>query len=373
MTTTLHSENKLLVAMELSNTKWRLAFSSPNDRKLRQKVVAARNRDGFLAEINLAKRKLELPENVPVVCCYEAGRDGFWIQRWLESEGIECLILDPASIEVNRKKRRAKTDRLDAESLVRLLKRYLSGDEDVFSVVRAPTVDQEDDMRLDRELERLKKERSSHVSRIKSLLILHGLYIKGSLSKLRRQIDTLRLWNDKPLPDSLRNEILRELDRYDQIVEHVRLLEKTKLDELKSPQTNAQKQTRDLLRLRGVGEVSAWSLSHEFFGWREFKNRREVASLAGLTPTPYDSGGSRVEQGISKAGNRRVRRIMIELAWSWLRFQPDSELSKWFEKRFGHGSKRMRRIGIVALARKLLVALWKYVEFGEVPEGAVLV
>lgn len=373
MTATLHSEAKLLVAMELSNTKWRLAFSEPAERPVRQKVIGARNRSEFLAQVKLAKHKWDLPLDAPVVCCYEAGRDGFWIQRWLESEGIECLILDPASIEVNRKKRRAKTDRLDAQSLIRLLKRYLSGDEDVFSVVRAPSVKQEDEMRLDRELERLKKERSSHVNRIKSLLILHGLYIKGSVYKLRSQMDGLRLWNDKPLPEALKSEILRELDRYDQIVGQIRLLEKTKRDALKQPETNAQKQTRDLLKLRGVGEVSAWSLGHEFFSWREFKNRREVAALAGLTPTPYDSGGSRVEQGISKAGNRRVRRIMIELAWSWLRFQPGSELSKWFEKRFGHGSKRMRRIGIVALARKLLVALWKYVEFGEVPEGAVLV
>lgn len=373
MTATLHSESKLLVAMELSNTKWRLAFSEPGDRAVRQKVIEARNRSEFLAQVKLAKHKLDLPLNVPVVCCYEAGRDGFWIQRWLESEGIECLILDPASIEVNRKKRRAKTDRLDAQSLVRLLKRYLAGDEDVFSMVRAPSVAQEDDMRLDRELERLKKERSSHINRIKSLLILHGHYIKGSLYRLHKHLDAIRLWNGEPLPGSLKSEILRELDRYDQTVEHIRLLEKRKSDALKQPETNAQKQTRDLLKLRGVGEVSAWSLGHEFFSWRDFKNRREVAALAGLTPTPYDSGGSRVEQGISKAGNRRVRRIMIELAWSWLRFQPDSELSKWFEKRFGHGSKRMRRIGIVALARKLLVALWKYVEFGEVPEGAVLV
>lgn len=373
MTTTLHSKGKLLVAMELSNTKWRLAFSEPGERAVRQKVIDARERDAFLAQLNLAKQKWEISADAPVVCCYEAGRDGFWIQRWLKSEGIECLILDPASIEVNRKKRRAKTDRLDAQSLIRLLKRYLSGDEDVFSVVRAPSVQQEDQMRLDRELERLKKERSSHVNRIKSLLILHGLYIKGSLYRLRKQVDGLRLWNSQPLPQALKEEIVRELDRYEQIVIHIRLLEKKKRDALKQPETNAQKQTRDLLKLRGVGEVSAWSLGHEFFSWREFKNRREVAALADLTPTPYDSGSSRIEQGISKAGNRRVRRIMIELAWSWLRFQPDSELSRWFEKRFGHGSKRMRRIGIVALARKLLVALWKYVEFGQVPEGAVLV
>jgi len=356
--------------MELSNSKWRLAFSAGE--KIRQKVIEARNGAHFLKEVKRAKEKLELSEDASVVCCYEAGRDGFWIERWLRSNGFECLVVDPASIEVNRRKRRAKTDRLDAQGLVRLLRRYQDGDRYVWSVVHVPSEEQEDELRLHRELSRLKKERTAHLNRMKSLLILHGIKMTGNLSKLDQELDQLTGWNKKPLPKALLAELHRECLRMGQINEQIKMLEKQKLERIKKPQTNADHQAADMMRLKGVGEVSAWLLAKEFFGWRNFKNRREVGSLAGLTPTPYDSGDSRREQGISKAGSPRVRSIMIELAWSWVRFQPDSELTKWFEKRYAHGSKRMRRVGIVAVARKLLVALWKYVEFGTVPEGALV-
>jgi transposase len=360
----------LLVAMELSNSKWRLAFSAGD--KVRHKVIEARKRCRFLDEVQQAKEKLGLSAGVPVLCCYEAGRDGFWIYRWLKSEGIGCLVVDPASIEVNRRKRRAKTDRLDAESLVRLLQRYQGGDRYVWSVVHVPDEQQEDELRLHRELERLKKERTAHRCRIKSLLILHGISVTGVLTRLDQELDNLVCWNGQPLPEALRSELHRESARLSQVNEQIKSLEKQKLGKLKAPQTNADLQAAELIRLNGVGEVSAWVLAKEFFGWRDFKNRREVGALSGLTPTPYDSGGSRKEQGISKAGSPRVRRVMIELAWSWVRFQPESELTKWFERRFAHGSARMRRVGITALARKLLVALWKYVEFGTVPEGAII-
>lgn len=363
---------RIMVAIEMSNKTWRLAFSKAGDRKIRQKSIRARDRVAFMGELAQAKVKLGVSPEAAVTSCYEAGRDGFWPQRWLESEGVECLILDPASIEVNRRKRRAKTDRLDAQSLARLLRRYMEGDEDVFAVVRVPAPEDEDALRLHRELERLKKERTAHTARIKSLLILQGIYLKGSIAGLAEDLDNLRQWDGTPLPLAVTAEISRELVRLGQTEDQIKILKKQKEQAVENPATKAQEQTRDLLRLKGVGEVSSWSLAHEFFGWRDFKNRRQVGSLSGLVPTPYDSGGSRVEQGISKAGNRRVRRIMIELAWSWVRFQPDSELTKWFERRFGHGSKRMRRIGIVALARKLLIALWKYLEKGEIPAGAVL-
>lgn len=370
MTKNPHSEKKLLVAMELSNSKWLLGFT--NAEKIRRKSIEARDRGRFLKEVALAKEKLGLEPDVPVLCCYEAGRDGFWIQRWLADEGIECLVVDPASIEVNRRSRRAKTDRLDAESLVRLLLRYDGGETKVWSVVRVPSVEQEDEMRLHRELERLKKERTAHVCRIKGLLIARGIVVKGNLSGFALALDSVRCWDGKPLPDEIRTELLRELDRLDLIREQVRSLERKRHERMEAPQTNADHQAADLSRLYGVGEVSSWTLAKEFFGWREFRNRREVGSLAGLSPTPYNSGGSVVEQGISKAGNRRIRRVMVELAWSWLRFQPDSALTHWFLDRYGSGPKRMRRVGIVALARKLLVALWKYVEFGEIPEGAIV-
>jgi transposase len=370
MTTTPHSEDKLLVAMELSNSKWLLAFSAGD--KIRRKSFDARDRARFMQEVKLAKEKLGLDSASPVLCCYEAGRDGFWIYRWLKQVGLECLVIDPASIEVNRRKRRAKTDRLDAEAMVRLLGRYAGGEQNVWAVVRVPTEEQEDELRLHREMERLKKERTGHLNRIKALFILHGVKLTGTLTKLSKNLETLECWNQKPLAEELKEEVRRELDRLYLVGGQIKLLEKRKAEALKNPQTNAEHQAQDLMRLHGVGEVSAWVLSKEFFGWREFKNRREVASLAGLTPTPYNSGGSSVEQGISKAGNRRIRRVMIELAWSWLRFQPDSALTNWFMDRYAKGGKRSRRIGIVAVARKLLVALWKYVEFGEVPEGAIV-
>ena len=364
------SKETLLVAMELSNSKWRLAFSAGE--KVRQKVIEARNRPHFLREVQRAKEKLDLPEDACVICCYEAGRDGFWIHRWLESEGLSCLVVDPASIEVSRRKRRAKTDRLDAQSLVRLLQRYEDGARYVWSVVHVPSEEQEDELRLHREMSRLKKERTAHLCRLKSLLILHGIKVTGNLSKLDQELDKMTCWNKQGLPEALLAELHRECLRMAQINEQIKMLEKQKQERIKNPQTNADHQVAELIRLKSIGEVSAWVLAKEFFGWREFKNRRQVGSLAGLTPTPYDSGDSCKEQGISKAGSPRVRSVMIELAWSWVHFQPESELTQWFERRFGHGSKRMRRVGIVALARKLLVALWKYVEFGIVPEGAII-
>lgn len=370
MTRNPHSKRKLLVALELSNSKWLLAFS--NGDKIRRKSIDARDRGRFMQEVALAKEKLGIDQDASVLCCYEAGRDGFWIYRWLVAGGLDCLVVDPASIEVNRRSRRAKTDRLDAESLVRLLLRYDGGDTKVWSVVRVPGVEQEDEMRLHRELERLKKERTSHLCRIKGLLVARGIPVKGNLAGFADHLETVRCWNGQPLPDEIQAELRRELDRLELIRHQVRDLERLRKQRMAAPRTNADHQAADLNRLYGVGEVSSWTLAKEFFGWREFRNRREVGSLAGLSPTPYNSGGSVVEQGISKAGNRRIRRVMVELAWSWLRFQPDSELTHWFLDRYGRGAKRMRRVGIVALARKLLVALWKFVEFGEVPKGAIV-
>jgi len=366
----VHSADKLLVAMELSNSKWLLAFY--NGEKIRRKSIDARDRKRFLAELSLAKSKLGFSDDADVVCCYEAGRDGFWIFRWLENMNIPCLILDPASIEVSRRKRRAKTDRLDVESMVRLLSRYCAGEHKVCSVVNVPSTEQEDALRIHRELTCLKNERKHHINRIKGLLVLHGIVLSGSIRGLSKQLDLIKLWNRKPLPSHLKSELKRELDRFDMVNQQIKELKVLRQARLEDPQTNSERKAAELMRLRGIGAESAWPLAQEFFGWREFKNRRQVGALAGLTPTPYDSGNSRVEQGISKTGNGQIRRIMVELAWSWLKYQPDSKLALWFEQRYGPGSKRSRRIGIVALARKLLVALWKFVEFGEVPEGAVV-
>ncbi len=221
MTNDPHSEGKLLVAMELSNSKWMLGFT--NGQKVRRKSIEARDRGRFLAEVALAKEKLGFEPDAAVLCCYEAGRDGFWIYRWLASEGIDCLVVDPASIEVSRRKRRAKTDRLDVESLVRLLGRYESGETQVWAVVRVPGEMQEDELRLHREMERLKKEHGAHSNRIKSLLILHGIKLKASPFHLGKELDGLRCWNGKALPEALREEIRRELVEERRLETSVRL------------------------------------------------------------------------------------------------------------------------------------------------------
>ena len=359
----------LYMAMELSASKWGLAFS--NEEKVRQITVTAGDQAGLLVQIKRAKEKLGLPENAPVVCCYEAGRDGFWIHRFLEREGMRNHVVDAAGIEVNRRKRRVKTDRLDAESLVRMLIRYEKGERTLWRVAKVPSEAEEDERRLHREIQRLKKERTSHCNRMRGLLVLQGVRL-GRRTVIGLAVDRLRTWDGKELPAALREELLRECERLRVLEDQIKELEKTQQQRVKTPQTDSDRVAGKLSQLRGVGPVSSWILSKEFFGWRTFHNRREVGALAGLTGTPYASGSSERDQGISKAGNVRVRWVMIELSWRWLQFQPGSALSKWFWERFGRGNGRMRRIGIVALARKLLVALGKYLDPGEIPEGAVL-
>jgi len=362
-------EKRLYMAMELSASKWGLAFS--NEEKVRQITVVAGDQAGLLAQIKRAKEKLGLPADAPVVCCYEAGRDGFWVHRFLEREGMRNHVVDAASIEVNRRQRRVKTDRLDAESLVRMLIRYEKGERTLWRVATVPSEAEEDERRLHREIQRLKKERTSHCNRIRALLVLQGVQLRKR-AVVGIAVERLRTWDGKELPAALREELLRECERLHVLEEQLKELVKAQADRVKTPQTASDRVAEKLNQLRGVGPISSWILSKEFFGWRTFRNRREVGALAGLTGTPYASGSSDRDQGISKAGNVRVRWVMIELAWRWLQYQPDSALSKWFWERFGHGNGRQRRIGIVALARKLLVALWKYLDHGEVPAGAVL-
>jgi len=357
--------NKLFVAFELSKSKWNLCFS--DGKKLRERSVLAGQGQLVLKEIQLAKEKFGLAADSQVHSCYEAGRDGFWIHRFLEREGIKNRVFDPASIEVNRRRHRQKTDRIDAEKLVRLLMRIeLCGEKKVCSEARVPTYEQEAAMRLHRERERLVKESTGHRGRIRSLCTLHGIKI-GSVDRLTPA--TLVDWQSKSLPPALISELERELQRLKLVREQLRALEAEQRRGLEEAQAQATKKAAKLEAFRGLGLQSSWVLAHEFF-WRDFKNRKQVGSCAGLTGCPYDSGQSQREQGISKAGNRRVRTLSIEMAWNWLRFQPQSQLSQWFKENFCQ-SKRSRRVGIVALARKLLVALWKYLEFDLVPEGAL--
>ena len=359
----------LYMAFELGWTSWKLAFTVGAGQKPRIRTIPARDIDAVMLEIRNAKRRFGLPEATPVVSCYEAGRDGFWLHRFLATKKIGNLVVDSASIEVNRRRRRAKSDRLDATKLVGMLIRWHNGEQKLWGVVRVPAVAEEDRRQIHRELLGLKSERTEHVNRIKGLLASLGLSIVIDID-LPESLDQLRQWDGSTVPPSFRQRILREFERWQLLSRQIHELETQRTNEIRDHQTPQGDQVRLLLKLKGIGENGAWLLVREFFGWRQIRNRRELGSLAGLTPTPYDSGESRREQGISKAGNRRVRWIMVELAWCWLRHQPHSELSLWYHRRFGGKNARLRKVGIVALARKLLVALWKYLENGEVPEGA---
>jgi len=363
------SETLLYMALELSNKKWKLGFS--NGKKNRITTIAAGDWIDLHTQIDLAKQKLRLAEDCHIVSCYEAGRDGFWIHRGLEAEGIENYVVDSSSIEVNRRQRRAKTDRVDVKALLRLLQRYWQGERDIMSVVRVPTLEEEDQRRLHRERERLLKERGGHSARIKSLLVAHGVRLELNTDFLEQLEAAKGGSTGYALGADLKAEVRREYARYRMVHQQIKALEAEQKLRAEEEATEAMKQINHLLKLKGVGWQSSWILVMEFFSWRDFQNQRQLGACAGLTPTPYASGDSEREQGISKAGNRQVRSLMIELSWLWLRYQPNSVLTQWFQQRFAGGGKRMRRIGIVAMARKLLISLWRYVREGLVPEGAV--
>jgi transposase len=362
----------LYVALELSWNSWKLAFTVGLGQKARLRTIPARNTDLLLAEIRRAKARFGLPDDTPVVACYEAGRDGFWLHRLLVHHGIDNRVVDSASIEVNRRQRRAKSDALDAVKLVEMLIRFRNGETKVWRVVRVPTVEDEDRRQRHRELIELKGQRTEHSNRIKGLLATFGLDALVD-AEFPRRLERLRQWDGRPLPPKVTERILREFERWRQVDAQVRALSAEQRRAVRDDEEPQVEQVRRLLGLKGIGQAGAWILVREVFGWRAIKNRRELAGLAGLVPTPYGSGDSHREQGISKAGNRRVRWVLVQLSWGWLRYQPDSALSAWYGQRFGSGNARARKVGIVALARKLLIALWKYLEAGEVPAGAEVV
>lgn len=361
----------LYLAFELGNAKWKLGFTVGLGQSPRRRTIEAGDLTALQEEIRRAKQRFHLPATTPVQSCYEAGRDGFWLHRYLLEKEIANLVVDSASIEVNRRAKQAKTDRLDVGKLLSMLIRYHSGEEKVWSVVHVPSVEAEDNRHLHRELAALKKDRTRHSNRIQGLLASQGLRLAVGTDFLA-QLDTVRLWDGSPVPPGLRSRLEREYAGWQFANQQVQEVEAERRELIRTADDPSMDQVRQLLKLRGLGENSAWLFVKEFFAWREFRNRREVGALAGLTATPYQSGDQDHDQGISKAGNRLVRAMIIEIAWGWLRHQPDSELSRWYQEKFGHGSKRLRKIGIVALARKLLVALWCYLEDGEIPAGAQL-
>ena len=361
----------LYMALELSHRKWQLGFTVGYGQQPRLRSLPSRDLKALVEEIRLAKVRFGLPENTPVLSCYEAGRDGFWLHRYLVQQSVTNLIVDSASIEVNRRKRRAKTDRLDVGKLLSMLMRYQQGEQKVWSLVHVPTPEEEDQRQLHRELMALTAERTRHINRIKGLLCSQGIVLPVHADFLSR-LEEVQLWDGSQLPVELYARLGREYERLELSHQQIRQLNRDRTEAIRTSTTPAVEQVRQLLRLKAIGMNSAWVFVMEFFSWRNFHNRREIGSLAGLTPTPYQSGQSAQEQGISKAGNRRIRAMAIEIAWAWLRYQPDSQLSRWYRDRFAGGNSRVRRIGIVALARKLLIELWKYLETAVPPQGAVL-
>lgn len=362
----------LYLAFELGWKTWKLAFTIGRGQKPRMRTITAGDTESVKSEIRAAKKRFGLTRKSRVISCYEAGRDGFWLHRFLESIGVANQIVDSASIEVSRRKRRAKTDRLDAHKLVMMLIRWVEGEPKVWSVVAVPPLEDEDARHLHRELNTLKGERTRITNRIKGLLAGEGVRVGKIDGKFREWLQKVRLWDGSPIPPRLGQRVLIEFDRFCFVYQQILAVEQERRRLTKEGQGQDAVVARKLLELKAVGANTAWTYSSEIFAWRRFKNRKQVGSLSGLTGTPYDSGSSGREQGIDKAGNKWVRGLSVEFAWCWLRHQPESALSLWYKTKFGKGGKRLRKIGIVALARKLLIAMWRWVEQGVIPEGATL-
>lgn len=371
VTTRLTNASTLYVAFELGNTEWKLAMIPHMEAAPLLRTIPARALPQVDEALAQGKRHFGLPVTAAVRSCYEAGRDGFWLHHALTHRGLTNRVVDSSSIEVQRRPRRAKTDRLDARKLVTMLLRAEAGEPRVWSVVRVPSDADEDRRQVHRELLAARRDRARLTNRIKGLLVAQGVPL-DRLADLPTHLATARRWNGTPVPPLLRTRLGREWQTLRDYTTRMQTLKAERRALLATPDDPAIAHVRRLQQLRGVGADSAWLYVMEFFAWREFRNRRQVGGLAGLTAMPYQSGDLHHEQGISKAGNRWVRALAVASAWSWLRYQPRSALARWYRRRFAKGSSRVRKIGIVALARKLLIAFWQYLETGVVPAGAVL-
>lgn len=366
----------LYVAFELGATTWKLASTTGLGQAPRLRTVPARNLTRVAEELTRAKARFHLAPDAPVVSCYEAGRDGFWLHHALTAAAVRNHVVDSASIEVNRRQRRAKSDRLDARKLAAMLVRYAEGERSVWHVVRVPSSAAEDQRQLHRELKTVHRERLATLTRVESLLVTQGVVGgfsgRESVAQVAARVASLTRWDGTPLPPVLQARLGREWAQVVSLTTHQRTLEAERTRLLRRDDSPALQQIRQLMMLKGVGVATAWVYVMELFAWRTFRNRRELGALIGLAPTPSQSGRGHRELGISKAGNRWVRAVAIEGAWCWLRYQPQSELSQWFLRRFATGGSRQRRIGIVALARKLVTALEQYLRLGMPPAGALM-
>jgi transposase len=361
--------NTLYIGADVGSAEMKLAVADRQRSKPLEKTVSPFDDVGLLEVIKTSRRDLGL-EDGPVVFVHEAGRDGFSLHWWLDMLGVHSIVVDPASIETSARKRRAKTDRLDARLLLSKVRSYFAGHRGAFAVVRVPSEEVEDERRRSRELKALKEEAARAKTRLNGLLAQKGVKLalgKDFVGQLK-QVTTP--WGTR-LPPHLKAEILRQVERLELVESHIAQLEQAHEVDMAAGTTEADRQGAQLIQLVGVGPATAMMLPKDFF-WRDFNNGKEVGAAAGLTGTPRVTGTSTdIEQGISKAGNSRVRTLMIEIAWMWVRLQPDNSITKWFSARMD-GTKRNKRKYIVAVARKLLIALWRYATRGVVPDGARL-
>ena len=359
----------LYLSFELGERDWKLAFTIGLGQRPRHRTIRAGQLGVLDQEIARARRRFALAPDALVRSCYEAGRDGFWLHRALLARGIANVVVDASSIEVNRRARRAKSDRLDNAKLNEMLVRYHAGEQRVWHVVRVPSEADEDRRHLERERQTLIQERTRLRNRIQGLLATQGVTVP-LVGDVVAALGRVRRWDRTPLPPGLVARLRREWAWLATVTTAIAVLEGERRTAIAADTATAQC-SRRLERLRAIGPTIAWTLASELFGWRTFRNRREVGSLVGLTPTPYQSGAEHRELGIAKSGNPHLRALAVELAWLWVRYQPRSALSRWYQARYARGGPRLRRIGIVALARQLVIALWRYVTFDELPAGAL--
>ena len=370
---TASHEHSIYAALELSKNSWLLAIQVPGRDNPSLHPIQGGDIDGLMAKLDAARRRVtkDAGQTPAVMLCYETGYNGFWLARYLEQRDVTCQVMEPASLQVNRRARRVKTDRIDVESILHTLIAWCRGERHVCSMVVIPSVEEEDLRRCHRKLDRLIRERTAHINRIKGLLFgqgIRGINVKSRYKTLKPA--ELIMADGRPLPDRLGREITREIERLAQVQTQIVAVERERDHPVTSCEATEIKR-HDLLRLKGLGPSLSSTLAREVY-YRQFANRRQVASYIGIAPSAYGSGDGHRSQGISKVGNRLARVAMVEAAWLWLRHQPDSALSQWFHDRTQGQKGRIRRIMIVALARKLAIALWRYLEPGLIPEGAVL-
>jgi transposase len=371
MTRTMESTaGPLFMAFELGQRWWHLGFTSGVGQRPQTRRIAAGALEVVLREVARAKVRLGVRTDAAVISCYEAGRDGFWLHRWLASHGVSNYVVDSSSIEVNRRARRTKTDRIDLGGLLTLLGRYLAGDRRCWRVVRVPSVLDEDARQLHRTWETLQADRTRLVNRLKATLATLGARVPLTPDFLG-QVAAATLPDGGVVPPGARARLAHDWAVLQAVEQQLEAVAAARATARVDPTTPTGRAVAALQRVRAIGAGGAWVLATEIFGWREIRNGRELGALVGLVPALYQSGATQHDRGITRAGNAHVRRLMVQLAWGWRRWQPESALAQWYERRFARGGARLRRIGIVALARKLLVALWRYVDHGVAPEGAV--